>query len=207
MPRIVDHDVRRGELAAAACKAIARYGIDGVKLTDIGELAGWTTGAITHYFADKNALLLAAFEYATNATYRRMDERLKHDETDFFGFICEALPLKRKHRAEYVVYYMFWLRGLGDRDAARRQRAFHAVWLSKVRACLIGMQDKGEIEFDEDIDQEVEALSAIINGIVFRATLDPADWPEERQVAQLRRYFDRLRPKVGSARTGTAGRS
>lgn len=198
MPRIVDHDVRRGELAAAACKAIARYGIDGAKLTDIGRLAGWTTGTITHYFADKNALLLAAFEHATNATYRRMDARLKRDETDFFGFICEALPLKRKHRSEYVAYYMFWLRGLGDRGTARRQRALHAIWLSKVRSCLIGMRNKGEIELDEDIDQEVEALSAIINGIVFRATLDPADWPEERQVALLRQYFDRLRPTMSS---------
>ena len=32
MPRIVDHDARRDAIAAAACTAIARQGIDGVKL-------------------------------------------------------------------------------------------------------------------------------------------------------------------------------
>ena len=195
MPRIVDHDARRGELAAAACKAIARHGIDGAKLTHIGEVAGWTTGAITHYFADKNALFLAAFDHATQSTYRRMDERLDRDKTDYFGYICEALPLHRKHRSEYVAYYMLWFRGMSDRVTARRQRAFHAIWLSKVKACLIGMRDHGEIELDEDIDQEVEALSAIMNGITLRATLDPAEWPAARQIEQLRRYFDRIRPK------------
>ena len=195
MPRIVDHDARRTELAAAACKAIARHGIDGVRLTDIGEVAGCTTGTICHYFSDKNAVVLAAVNYAIETMRRRMDARLKRDETDDLGSLTEALPLNRKSRSECVVWYNFWFQALNDPAAMRRQRAFHKIWLSTVEARLIAMRERGEIEVGEDIAEEVVGLSAVMNGIALRATLDPVEWPAERQIAQLRRYFDRLRPE------------
>ncbi len=62
-----------------------------------------------------------------------------------------------------------------------------------LKTCLLGMQGRGEIVLDEDITAEMEEVDAMINGIALRAILDPDEWPAERQLAQLRRYVDRLR--------------
>lgn len=193
MPRVVDHAARRNEIAAAACQAIARHGIDAVKLTDIGKEAGCTTGAITHYFSDKRAVLLAALDHAAESMNRRMERRLAAAPDDVLGFLSEAMPIGRKGRAEIVVWYAFWARALSDPKLVRRQRAMHPRWRARVEQCLTGMADRGEIARPEDLVETAEGLCAVINGIGLRASLDPADWPAERQIGQLRRYLALLR--------------
>ena len=61
MPKVVDIDERRAELAAAAAQLIARAGVGAATMRDVAAEAGWTTGALTHYFADKRELLLFTF--------------------------------------------------------------------------------------------------------------------------------------------------
>ena len=194
MPRIVDHDVRRTELAAAACKAILRHGIDGLKLTDVGKEADVTTGTITHYFADKNSLMLAALEYAWNSTKERLCARLNEDEINGLEFFSEVLPINNENRTAIVVWYQFWLRGLNNQTLASRRREKRIEWLVMIETCLMAMVSRGEIVLSEDIRAEVVGVDVILNGIGLRAILDPDDWPAERQLAQLRRYFYPLRP-------------
>ena len=193
MPRIVDHDARRIELAAAACEAIFRYGMHNLTLTDVGKVAGCTTGTITHYFDNKDALLLAALEHSWGTIKQRMYARLQKNEHDALGFLTELLPITPENRIAVVVWYHFWLRGLNSPPLAARRRANRVEWLKMLETCLLGMQGRGEIVLDEDVAAEMVEVDAIINGIGLRAILDPDEWPAERQLTQLRRYFDRLR--------------
>lgn len=77
MPKIVDHQQRRDAIARAASKVIAHRGLEATKLTDIGKEAGVTTGAIRHYFEDKEAVLIAALEYAYTSSVKRMLSTLR----------------------------------------------------------------------------------------------------------------------------------
>ena len=58
MPKIVNSDVRRLELADVAARLIARGGLGATTMRDVAAEAGFTTGSVTHYFADKRELLL-----------------------------------------------------------------------------------------------------------------------------------------------------
>ena len=60
MPKIVDKVAQRQGIALAACKAVARNGIDATTMVHIAEEAGVTTGMITHYFRSKNDIIHAA---------------------------------------------------------------------------------------------------------------------------------------------------
>ena len=71
MPKVVDIQERRAELAAAAAQLIARAGVGAATLRDVAAEAGWTTGALTHYFADKRELLLFTFTIVAGATSHR----------------------------------------------------------------------------------------------------------------------------------------
>ena len=64
MPKLVDHDARRAEIAAAAADAIDEQGLDRVRLVDVARRASCTTGAVSHYFPGKDAVLEAALDWA-----------------------------------------------------------------------------------------------------------------------------------------------
>ena len=192
MPKIVNHDARRIELAAAACEAIVRFGIDKLTMKDVGKVAGYTTGVLTHYFANKDQLMGAACDYAWDGIQEKMALRLAQDEPDYVGYLSELLPISAENRTAVVVWFHFWLRGLHSPTLAERHRVNREAWLAKLADVLVAMQVKGEIGAGLVISVEIEPLDAFINGLALRAILEPDDWSAERQLSELRRYLKRL---------------
>lgn len=192
MPRVVDHDQRREAIAAAACKAIARRGIDAVTLGDIGDQADCTTGAITHYFADKDAVLLAALDLVIQRLNHRMARAVENDPADLRAFLAESLPLRRESREGIKVWYSFWTRTFSSAALNRRQRQMHMRWFDRLVERLNLVASAGRLEHDVDIAFEAETIAALINGIGLRAVLDAREWPAERQLAHLDAYLDKI---------------
>ena len=60
VPKEVDHQARRRELADAACAVIGRHGLAGATLAQVAGESGWSIGAIRYYFPSKDELLAAA---------------------------------------------------------------------------------------------------------------------------------------------------
>ncbi len=195
MPRIVDHEERKTMIAGAACAVIARQGLESVTLAEVGSEAHCTTGTITHYFADKDAVLMAALEHAINTKNVRMQRKLDRDPEDVIGFLSESLPLGRLAKAETKVWYCFWSRAMHDPELGSLQRSMHKRWRGQIDRFLTTMQDRGEIELIFSLENEAEALCAVINGIGLRATLDPRNWPARRQTKLLEEHLARLAPK------------
>ncbi len=192
MPRVVDHDQRREAIAAAACKAIARQGIDAVTLGDIGDHADCTTGAITHYFADKDAVMLAALDLVIQRLYRRMSRAVERDPTDLRGFLAETMPLRPQSRDGIKVWFSFWTRTFSSRALNRRQREMHVRWFNALTERLSVMDNAGLLRPGVDIAFETETIAALINGIGLRAVLDAREWPAERQLAHLDAYLEKI---------------
>ena len=76
MPKIVDHDQRRRELAQAAWNVIADSGIDGATTREIAREAGYSTGVLAHYFERKDDILLEALHMSHATIKRRMMRRM-----------------------------------------------------------------------------------------------------------------------------------
>jgi AcrR family transcriptional regulator len=49
MPKKVDHDKRRADIAVAAFRVIGRKGVAGATIRDIARETGYSVGAIVHY--------------------------------------------------------------------------------------------------------------------------------------------------------------
>ncbi len=196
MPRIVDHQERKAMIASAACAAIARRGLEAVTLADVSKEADCSTGTITHYFADKNEVLVAALDHAIETMNSRMERKLRQDPEDIIGFLSEALPLSRCGRDETKVWFCFWSRAMHDSELGLMQRSMHCRWRGKVDRLLEGMVKRGEICVNCGAEDEAEALCALINGIGLRATLDPENWPAKRQVKTLEDHLAHLAPKA-----------
>ena len=64
MPRPKDQTRRRSELVSATSDVVARKGLAGVRLRDVAEAAGMTSGNVLYYYDGLDELFFAAYERA-----------------------------------------------------------------------------------------------------------------------------------------------
>jgi AcrR family transcriptional regulator len=187
MPRSVDHDRRRRDLALAACAVIARRGLAGATMRDVASEAGCTTGMVSHYFADKEHLLVAALDVVTRTAGARILRRAEADPADLRGVLVESLPLDAERRAEWRVWVAFWGSAVGDASLRQEHAGRYAVWR---RALGLVLERAGHPAARRD--DVAESLMVAVDGIGLHATLEPESWPPERQLAQLDRALEAL---------------
>ncbi len=178
MPRVVDHDARRAEVAAVAADLIAERGLDGVSVRDVAAAGGYSTTVVTHYFASKRELLLHAYRSAGLATEHRL--RLVTGDDRLLA-ICEAiLPLDEPRRRSWQTWFAFWGAAVADSELAGLQRR-RLLWFRELLARELGG--------DEEAARE---LLVLVRGIAAEAVFDPDDWPPARQTELAARTIERL---------------
>ena len=73
MPKIVDHELRRRELAQAALRVIGRAGLEATTTRAVADESGWSTGVLKHYFDDKDHLLHEALRELERMNLERFE--------------------------------------------------------------------------------------------------------------------------------------
>ena len=103
MPKVVDLDARRLEIASAAVTVIAHSGLEGARLRDVAAAAGVTTGAVTHYFLNKDEVLEAALAEVVRRYLARMsmDQDLQPGIEPLIDRISRYLPINERAQAEW----------------------------------------------------------------------------------------------------------
>ena len=187
MPRIVDVDVRRAELTDATARVIARSGIEAATMREIAAEAGWTTGALTHYFADKRELLLATFQSSLAARRSRRDELLDVSTIDRLrASLNGALPIDDDRRRHWLVTLAACSHASGSKPLADAQREAYCEF----RDYVIGLVEDVGLATGTDARHIAEQLVAMADGIAIQAMFDPESWPAERQQGALDAQLD-----------------
>ena len=106
MPKIVNHDQRREEIALSVMKAVARFGLEKVKLEHVAEEAHCTTGLLMHFYPNKKAMLTAAMENVVSALGERYEAAIF--EADLVKGLSSVLPLDATRRREWKVWLSYW---------------------------------------------------------------------------------------------------
>ena len=181
MPKIVDGDLRRQELAAAAARLIARGGLEAATMRDIATEAGLTTGSVTHYFADKRELLLFTLtESLQHRRGRRAAVASAGAHAALRAALEGALPVDAERHRHWMVTIAFCALAVGDDEMARVQRLAYREFRDNVTAQL---RQYGVAS--ADARHEAERLIAVVDGVAVQAIFDPASWPARRQRALL----------------------
>ncbi|MFF8386933.1 TetR/AcrR family transcriptional regulator [Streptomyces kanasensis] len=76
MPKKVDHEARRLEIAEALWRIAGTRGLDGVSLRDVAAEADISLGRLQHYFRTKDEMLLFALRHINSLAEGRIRARL-----------------------------------------------------------------------------------------------------------------------------------
>jgi TetR/AcrR family transcriptional repressor of bet genes len=196
MPKVVDHDQRRNELAAAVWRVASREGLEAMTVRRVAEEAGWSTGALVHYFSNKEELIRFAFQLTADRVSRRI-EAATAGLTDPLEvartMLVEALPLDRGRRTEVRLWFAFLGLALTRPALARAQRDAYRAWRGMLAGALGSAQERGALAPEIDCEREAVALIALVDGLAVQATFEPRALPPEHQLELVDERLARLR--------------
>jgi TetR/AcrR family transcriptional regulator, transcriptional repressor of bet genes len=186
MPKIVDHEQRRDQIALVACRVVAENGFDQATIVRIAREAGYTTGMVAHYFDTKQDIIIAALRLIL----RRIEERLTKPSgdtpADLLTLLSEALPIDEHRYIECAFWTAFWGQVSADKRLKRINAWVHREYMRLFERCLaegwaIWPQLPATVR-----EQVLRSVVTFINGVTASAVASQSDWPPARQIEQLR---------------------
>jgi len=191
MPKVVDHQQMREQLAEIACYSISQNGLENTTMRELAKSAGCTTGLITHYFPNKNALLIAAIRYAAGNQLSRMEEVADKNPLDLLSIFSCNLPLLEDDKIAMNVWLALWNQSLINTELAAVQRGIHRDYLRLFQHALTVA---GVVSEQKTALAQAERLLAFINGISIQVLQDITHWPADRQIEELKYFLIHLFP-------------
>jgi len=194
MPKIVDHQQRRREIAEATWRTALRRGLDDLTMRTVAAEAQVSTGVLAHYFVDKEALILHALQTAVDRIIAQFTGRVDNLSPweALRAALLEGLPLDAARRDEWRTWLNFWVLALGSPTLTAEQNRWYGRWQGFLATQIRHCQEEGRVPRDLDPDEEAIAAIAFIDGLSLQAAFDPQRFTAERQAALLDRYLARL---------------
>ena len=177
MPRVVDHDERRRQIAEALLAVAARDGHESVSSRAVAKELGVATGSLWHYFDGFDDVIRAAAAEVT----RRTDERIAAATTGLHGLarlealMGEVLPLDERTRSEARVVVGFWGRLATLAPTPDAAAPTLATWQSSIRDALDEAVAAGELRTETPTDAVMALLRSITYGQQVVEVTEPQD--------------------------------
>ncbi|NUO59800.1 MAG: TetR family transcriptional regulator [Hamadaea sp.] len=168
MPKIVDHEQRRRELAAAVWQVIAEHGVDEVSIRTVAAAAGWSTGALRHYLATRGELLAFACEQVIDEVAARIQSlQLPADPVRAVrAILLETMPVDERRHTEASIAFSFLALGLGDPELARVQRRHFSSMHDLCRQMIDGLAARQALApTPENVTTLARRLHAVVDGL------------------------------------------
>lgn len=190
MPRSIDHEERRRDIARAAIRLISRAGPRGLTLRALAEELGGSITLVTHFLPNRRALLDVVTQQLIEDSASELAEadmpglppaeRLRRFLTWLLPTTADALALERSRVLMSA-----------ESEAHFDVQNFFDTWESAIRALI--EQYIAPLVSPPELQFYVDLLRVIQNGVVLSAVEHRGYWTEEKRLA----FIDSLVPMIG----------
>jgi TetR/AcrR family transcriptional regulator, transcriptional repressor of bet genes len=146
MPKQVDHEERRRHITDALLRIAGSRGLEAVSLREVAYEAGIPMGAVQHYFASKDAMLIYALEHwaGSNVNRRFTGRVVRHfanlpnldTRTVLRAVALEYLPYDEESSADVRVQIAFLSRAVVEPRLAELSRPAYAGFVGAVQRAV-----------------------------------------------------------------------
>jgi AcrR family transcriptional regulator len=195
VPKLVDREAKRREILEVTWRLMATRGADAATMREIAKAAGYANGALAYYFANKEALVEAAFGYVFDRTNDRIRTAVegRRGVAALRAFLVEVLPTTELTRLEARIVLPFWSRTVTDERLARISDAAMQTWRADMCRLLAEGREDGEVTVGTADAVLSEQLLAMAMGMQVLALLPEAPTPVATQLAVLDTFLAGLR--------------
>ncbi|MDF1508402.1 TetR/AcrR family transcriptional regulator [Robertmurraya sp. DFI.2.37] len=172
MPKIVDHELRKKQIAEASWRVIQEQGMEGATVRNIAKEAGLSLGALRHYFSTQDELL----EFAMNLVIERVTKRIKKialkelpPKEKVLQILLEIVPTDTESMAEMEVWFSFVA-------YARHKEGFDAQQdriYDGIRNLILYLDQERILRKNLNKEMEMERLYSLVDGTAMHALLEP----------------------------------
>ncbi|MEU8506146.1 TetR family transcriptional regulator C-terminal domain-containing protein [Streptomyces brevispora] len=172
MPKRVDHDERRTEIAQALVRVAGRRGLHAVGMRDVAAEAGVSLRLVQYYFQTKEKLLLHGLQQLAEGFGERVAERVRAAGDDpgpratVEALLLASLPIDEASRAFHLVYTSYAVLAVTDEALAAQpflQNPDAAE--DALTGLLTRAQDAGLVRPDVSVRTEAISLLAMTAGL------------------------------------------
>ena len=181
MPKIVDKDVKREEIARAAMHVFAANGVVKTRMADIATAAGIGKGTIYEYFRSKEEIFEQAFVYVFQMTDRHLRQALSEtsDPVEKIRLLVDStLHDFLVNTGDFAAIMMeFWAEGIRNRDENIMQIIDLKGIYQKFRDLIASILQDGinkKIFRSVDVHSMSSVLIGALDGLMLQWIMDPA---------------------------------
>lgn len=185
---------RRIEVAEAAWRVIVRDGLDRTSMRAIAHEMGCTTGVVTHYFRNKQELILFALHQVTEKLQKLMEQAITNisGRDRLVAMLSSFLPID-KERTEIL---RVWVAFLGYAVGREKLMADHQQSAGELRQVIIQelktLQNQEQVRPDINPETEANVLLALVNGISLDTLIQKQRLSTKQQREALQNHVDKL---------------
>jgi AcrR family transcriptional regulator len=205
MAKYVDPDERRREIAAAATDLLAAEGPNALTIRRIAASVSASTTVLTHYFSDKDDLVLTIFQLGAERSGERFD-RARERGGDLRACLETLLPLDAERHRDWRLRAYFWGMAASDPELAREEARLVKSAHRRVETLL---RERYSDMPREDVAFTARRLMTFVHGLGARNAVDPNSWkPSEmirlldHELSTLDAPADAPRPRTRAAANG-----
>jgi len=183
---------RRRQFLEATWRLIAERGYHVVRVSDIAEVCGTSTGTVHYYFPGKQDVLVEALKYCVEQAFTRQSAELKglRDSRERLLRLIE-LQLPTGHvRDEWLIWLQFWNEAALRPELRPIHNEYYARWQDAVARIVRRGQSQGVFG---DVDPESAALrfTALVDGLAIKLLTGAPGMTVERMRELLVDFVDR----------------
>ncbi|ANZ35365.1 hypothetical protein BBK82_03945 [Lentzea guizhouensis] len=175
MPKVVDHEERRRELAEAVWRIVQRDGIDHASVRAVAAESGWSSGSLRHYFPTQDSLLGFAMELAYRrflARFEQIDPELGNREL-VRAIAHEMLALDDDRRVEAAVLLSFLPRAMVEPSLRELERYGTRELYNEVARVFAAAGEAGELREGVVPLKAARRFIALVDGLNIHHQLGP----------------------------------
>jgi TetR/AcrR family transcriptional repressor of bet genes len=198
MPKQVDHNARRRQIAEALWRIASRGGLEAASLNEVAAEAGVSKGMVQHYFQTRDDILVFASQLLQARVEQRVNRSLAEESSRaspravLRAVLRGLLPTDDDSRTEMLVASAFFVRALGEPALAARYRDGQRLILDAIGGLIRQAQEAGELIAPLDVAREAEVLLSVVESLgsallLGRHTRKTAQGLIDHQLAHLTR--------------------
>ncbi|MFJ9181196.1 TetR family transcriptional regulator C-terminal domain-containing protein [Streptomyces sp. NPDC102360] len=198
---VVDAELRRTQILEATARLIARRGFHKVRVADIAEACGTSTGTVHYHFPTKDDALRAALVFYADRFHTRLEAEFESADSTvekLRRLIEVQLTTTEEDADEWSVWVQSWNEAILDPSLRDGQRGVHARWRGVVLDLVRTCQREGMAE-----GVDAEALAARFTGLVDGLAIQVLAGTGDMDTARMRELLlDAFEPYI-SLRKGS----